>query len=53
MNQKKILKTKQPTKSANSRAVREFTAGGVVYRRGKNGLEILMIQIFNLDSKVI
>lgn len=44
MNQKKTTKPKQTNKPANSRAVREFTAGGVVYRNGKNGLEILMIQ---------
>jgi len=44
MNQKKTTKVKKPTKPANSRAVREFTAGGVVYRQGKADLEILMIQ---------
>lgn len=44
MNQKKTTKTKRPTKPASNRAVREFTAGGVVYRTRDKGLEILMIQ---------
>jgi 8-oxo-dGTP pyrophosphatase MutT (NUDIX family) len=43
MNQKKILKPKK-TKASPSRAVREFTAGGVVYRRSSAKIEILMIQ---------
>lgn len=43
MNQKKTTKQKQ-NKTPNSRAVREFTAGGVVYRRTNGPIEILMIQ---------
>ncbi|HSX48042.1 MAG TPA: NUDIX domain-containing protein [Candidatus Nanoarchaeia archaeon] len=42
MNQKKTVKQKNPTKPA--RATREYTAGGVVFRRSKNGIELLMIQ---------
>ncbi len=40
MNQKKTvkLKTKPP------RAVREYTAGGVVYRKTRRGIQLLMIQ---------
>lgn len=48
MNQKK---NKRPNRPANSnkgpkkiRAVREYTAGGVVYRRSGDRVEILMIQ---------
>jgi len=44
MNQKKTTRTKPAIKPANSRAVREFTAGGVVWRKREAGLEILMIQ---------
>lgn len=44
MNQKKTTRPKKQTKPANSRAVREFTAGGVVWRRRGDQLEILMIQ---------
>ncbi|HSX14686.1 MAG TPA: NUDIX domain-containing protein [Candidatus Saccharimonadales bacterium] len=44
MNQKKTIKPKQPTQTQPSRAVREFTAGGVVYRGRGSELEILMIQ---------
>jgi len=44
MNQKKTTKPKRPTKAAPNRAVREFTAGGVVWRGGAGDLEILMIQ---------
>jgi 8-oxo-dGTP pyrophosphatase MutT (NUDIX family) len=40
MNQKK---TTQRKKKQPPRAKREFTAGGVVYRRGQNGIDILMI----------
>lgn len=43
MNQKKTTRTKKQAQPANSRAVREFTAGGVVWRQ-RDGLEILMIQ---------
>lgn len=43
MNQKKTPK-KPTNKPTNSRAIREFTAGGVVYRQGQKSLEILMIQ---------
>lgn len=44
MNQKKtvISRTKKPP--ARARATREFTAGGVVFRRLPAGVEILMIQ---------
>lgn len=42
MNQKKTVKPKNQTKPA--RATREYTAGGVVFRRGENGIELLMIQ---------
>jgi 8-oxo-dGTP pyrophosphatase MutT (NUDIX family) len=44
MNQKKIVKPKQPNKTPANRAVREFTAGGVVYRQTNGPTEILMIQ---------
>jgi 8-oxo-dGTP pyrophosphatase MutT (NUDIX family) len=47
MNQKKNRRpnrTAKPKSSRNSRAVREYTAGGVVYRRVDAGFEILMIQ---------
>lgn len=42
MNQKKTPKRK--TKPTPPRAVREFTAGGVVFRRTHHGPQILMIQ---------
>ena len=40
------MKQKKTTKKPNTpaRAVREFTAGGVVYRRTDKGVDILMIQ---------
>lgn len=47
MNQKKNRRTNRPNKPKNARtakAVREYTAGGVVFRRVENGVEILMIQ---------
>jgi 8-oxo-dGTP pyrophosphatase MutT (NUDIX family) len=46
MNQKKNRRTNKPAKPKANRtkAVREFTAGGVVYRHGSAGVEILMIQ---------
>jgi 8-oxo-dGTP pyrophosphatase MutT (NUDIX family) len=47
MNQKKNRRPNRTSKSKNSRgakAVREYTAGGVVYRRVGEGCEILMIQ---------
>src|SRR4051812_28386044 len=43
MNQKKTIKLK-PASPKPNRAVREFTAGGVVYRHKGKILEILMIQ---------
>lgn len=42
MNQKKT--TQRTKKKQPPRAKREFTAGGVVYRTGKDGIDILMIQ---------
>jgi 8-oxo-dGTP pyrophosphatase MutT (NUDIX family) len=45
MNQKKTRNQKNPKKPATPpRAVREFTAGGVVYRRRGVLIDILMIQ---------
>ena len=44
MSQKKTTETKQPSKPVSNRAVREFTAGGVVWRKRQSELEILMIQ---------
>ena len=47
MNQKKNHRPNRPNKPKNPRAtkaVREYTAGGVVYRRVGEGIEILMIQ---------
>jgi 8-oxo-dGTP pyrophosphatase MutT (NUDIX family) len=46
MNQKKNRRPNRSTKSKNRnpRAVREYTAGGVVYRRTDSGVDILMIQ---------
>ncbi len=44
MNQKKTTKPKQPNQTKPNRAVREFTAGGVVYRGTPEDREILMIQ---------
>ncbi len=44
MNQKKTTKPRPKKPAANDRAVREFTAGGVVYRRMPSGIDILMIQ---------
>lgn len=40
MNQKKTIKPRPKP----ARAVREYTAGGVVYRRMPKGIELLMIQ---------
>jgi diadenosine hexaphosphate hydrolase (ATP-forming) len=47
MNQKKNRRRDRTTKSKQgraSKAVREYTAGGVVFRRVGEGVEILMIQ---------
>lgn len=47
MNQKKTRRRDRNNKSKsgrNSKAVREYTAGGVVYRHVGEGVEILMIQ---------
>ena len=47
MNQKKNRRPNRPTKSKAARtpnAVREYTAGGVVFRRVGEDVEILMIQ---------
>lgn len=46
MNQKKSRRPNRTAKpkSRNSKAVREYTAGGVVYRRVEDKVEILMIQ---------
>jgi 8-oxo-dGTP pyrophosphatase MutT (NUDIX family) len=47
MNQKKNRRPNRTNKSKSNRtskAVREYTAGGVVYRRVGEGFEILMIQ---------
>lgn len=47
MNQKKNRRPSRTNKSKsgrNSRAVREYTAGGVVYRRVDDKVDILMIQ---------
>jgi 8-oxo-dGTP pyrophosphatase MutT (NUDIX family) len=47
MNQKKNRRPNRQTKAKkgrNVRAVREFTAGGVVFRRVDDRIEILMIQ---------
>jgi 8-oxo-dGTP pyrophosphatase MutT (NUDIX family) len=50
MNQKKNRRPNRPTKPKTAknqrspRAVREYTAGGVVYRRSGEAVEILMIQ---------
>jgi ADP-ribose pyrophosphatase YjhB (NUDIX family) len=50
MNQKKnrrparLNKLNKLKPQKNNRAVREYTAGGVVFRRGENGIDILMIQ---------
>lgn len=43
MNQKKT-KPKSKPKSPSSRAVKEYTAGGMVYRYRRGQLQILMIQ---------
>jgi 8-oxo-dGTP pyrophosphatase MutT (NUDIX family) len=43
INQKK--KRKNPKRAPRTKAVKEFTAGGMVYRRtGNDGIDILMIQ---------
>ncbi|MDF2461174.1 MAG: hypothetical protein K0S68_577 [Candidatus Saccharibacteria bacterium] len=47
MNQKKNRRPNRQNKKTNpkhSRAVREYTAGGVVFRRVEDRIEILMIQ---------
>lgn len=47
MNQKKNRRNNRPNKTKNQRsprAVREYTAGGVVFRRRDSRIEILMIQ---------
>jgi len=48
MNQKKTPKrpSKKTRNNSNqkSRAVREYTAGGIIFRRAQNGLEFLLIQ---------
>jgi 8-oxo-dGTP pyrophosphatase MutT (NUDIX family) len=47
MNQKKNRRPNRPTKAKKNkrvRAVREYTAGGVVFRRVDERIEILMIQ---------